>query len=325
MDSYFSLSPFCLLAAWTRISACPLFVCLRIALLVGVHNAGTMSMNDHIGRYATTDHLAVAIVRAQGTVATIADQHQLRGTPRQLLGQSLVASLLLATRLKGQGVLSLSLRNTGGFAHVRCDAIGMGQVRGMVTSSVREQLQSWNGVDPLLQGELQIEVSKQLSDEHQPYRSLVSLPTDSIPLAINGYLAHSEQIDACMMIDCRVNEDAVVEATGVYLERLPGAADEDPGIDHLHRHQQALADGHPMGLAGDRSDHGLLQRILPGCELIHLKDYPARFFCPCSADRFREALRGLAPADRAELADNGIISTECEFCRSVYHIPIDEL
>ena len=282
-------------------------------------------MDDHIGRYATTDHLAVAIVRGHHTVSTIANQHQLSGVPRQILGQGILASLLLATRLKGPGVLSLSLRNAGVFAHMRCDAIGLGQVRGMVTEGVREQLQAWNGVDALLRDETQLEVAKQLSDEHQPYRSMVALPGASVTAAMNGYLAQSEQIDACMLIDCRVNGEQVTEATAVYIERLPGAADEDPALEHLRRHQQALAEGQPMGLAGDHSDHGLLQRILPGSELIHLKDYPARFFCPCSAERFTQSLRGLGPEDRAELADNDIITTECEFCRTTYQIPLDEL
>ena len=92
-------------------------------------------MNDHITRYVTTDHLAIAVVRCTDTVATIAAQHELKGEPQQIMGEAITAALLMGTRLKGPGVLNFSLRCEAAFAHLRVDAIGMGSVRGMVTES----------------------------------------------------------------------------------------------------------------------------------------------------------------------------------------------
>ena len=136
-------------------------------------------MNDHITRYATTDHLAIAVVRCTDTVATIAAQHELTGEPQQILGEAITAALLMGTRLKGPGVLNFSLRCENTFSHMRVDAIGMGSVRAMVTESVREQLQQWNGVDALL-GPGEVEVSKQLAKKANP-TSRASPSTTSSP------------------------------------------------------------------------------------------------------------------------------------------------
>lgn len=281
-------------------------------------------MPDHMTRYATSDHLAVAVVRATDTVATIAAQHDVQGEPRRILGEAITASLLMATRLKGPGVLSFSLRTSSCFAHLRVDAIGLGSVRAMVTDTVRAGLQAWNGVDALL-GPGEVEVVKQLAQESQPYRSTIQLDRGEVVWAANRYLAVSEQVDACLLIDVRERDGALVEATGVYLQRLPGADDDGAGIAHLRRHQLALTEGRPMGLAGDQDDDGLIQRLIPGSPLQRLHDYPVGFHCPCSAERFITTLRGIPQHELRELAEDGVLETTCEFCRSVYRIPLDEV
>jgi len=282
------------------------------------------AMNDHITRYATSDHLAIAVVRCTDTVATIAAQHGLQGEPLRVLGEAITASLLMATRLKGPGVMHLSLRNQGVFAHLRVDAIGLGSVRAMITETVREQLLQWNGVDPLL-GAGEIEVSKQLAQDQQAYRSTIALERGDATWAANRYLATSEQVDACVLSDVRVRKAQTIEATGVYIERLPGADEDESGVQHLRRHQLALTEGNPMGIAGDQDDDGLIQRLVPGSELVRLHQYDVGFHCPCSRDRFVSSLRSIANDQLHDLADNGILETTCEFCRTSYEIPLDEV
>lgn len=281
-------------------------------------------MNDHITRYATTDHLAIAVVRCTDTVTTITGQHGLTGEPQQIMGEAITATLLMGTRLKGPGVLNFSLRCEQAFAHLRIDAIGMGSVRGMVTESVREQLQNWNGVDQLI-GEGEVEVAKQLQQEAQPYLSRIAVDDIRPAWAANRYLATSEQVDACVLVDVRLKGGVVSEATGVYIERLPGADEEDSGVQQLRRHQQAFIDGKPMGLAGDHDDDGLIKRLVPGSELVNLHTYNVGFHCPCSRERFIGSLRGIDNKQLHELAENGLLKTTCEFCRTEYEIPLDEV
>ena len=201
-------------------------------------------MTDHITRYATTDHLAIAVVRCTDTVATIAGQHGLRGEPQQIMGEAITATLLMGTRLKGPGVLNFSLRCEQAFAHMRIDAIGMGSVRGMVTESVREQLQAWNGVDQLI-GAGEVEVVKQLQQEAQPYLSRIAVDDIRPAWAANRYLATSEQVDACVLVDVRLRDNQVSEATGVYIERLPGADEEDSGVQHYAATNRPLSMASP--------------------------------------------------------------------------------
>ena len=123
----------------------------------------------------------------------------------------------------------------------------------------------------------------------------------------------------------RLKDGQVAEATGVYLERLPGAEEEDSGVQHLRRHQQAFIDGTVMGIAGDQDDDGLVKRLVPGSELVRLHQYDAGFHCPCSRERFIGSLRGIDNAQLKDLAENGVLETTCEFCRTKYEIPLDEV
>jgi molecular chaperone Hsp33 len=279
-----------------------------------------------MARWVTEDHLAISLVRCTDTVRTIAaEQYGLSGGALRYFGDAIAASLLLATRLKGPGLLTFELSCTGAFDFVRCDAIGLGSIRGMIPESTWKTLTEWNGVD-VLDGPGQLRVTRRIEGAEQPYVSTLALEAGSVLLAANRYLTLSDQVDGMCHLDIRCNEDGSLrEAVGIYLERLPGGTDEDLALSHLRRHQEALAAGEAQGLAGDDDDHGLLERLLPGCKLVHLRDYDVGFHCPCSKERFRNTLSGFPNNQLQELAVDGVIETTCDFCHTVYRIPLDEV
>lgn len=278
-------------------------------------------MSDRMARFVTDAGYAAAVVRADRTVHTIArEQHGLADGPLAVMGEALVASLLLATRLKGPGLLTFSLATDGVFDHLRCDAIGLGSVRGLVLPGTGERLADWNGADRLV-GDGILTVGKQLHDEDLPYQSKLLVGSDSVARIANDYLVASEQVPAAIGIAVRpsATDD---RAAGIYLERLPGGELEHPLMEILLR----LRDD-PAGIAFDEADEAaLLQRLCPAATFRHLHTYDVGFHCPCSRERYIASLRNFPVERLSELTNGaGVIETVCDFCRTRYPIPLDDL
>ena len=279
-------------------------------------------MADRMGRYVTDAGYAVAVVRAPATLQVIGrDQHALADGPMAVLGEAILGSLLLATRLKGPGLLSLTMHTEGVFNHLRCDAIGLGSVRAMVLPTTSERLQAWNGVDALL-GPGMLTVSRQLRDEDQPYQSKLLIGDDRPARICNDYLVASEQVPAAIGVDLAIDGDAIT-ATALYLERLPGGEEEHPLMQHLLQLRDA-----PDDLAKHRHDDdlALLHALCPEATFRELHAYDVGFHCPCSRERYVANLRNFSKEQLSELTNGaGVIETVCDFCRSRYAIPLDDV
>lgn len=275
-------------------------------------------MTDRMARFVTDAGYAAAVVRSPATVREIAcDQHQLSGTPAGVLGEAIVGALLLATRLKGPGLLTFSLATDGVFDHFRCDAIGLGSVRAMVLPRTHERLAGWNGVDRLI-GDGLVTVGRQLREEEEPYHSKLLVQAESVPRIVNDYLVASEQVPAAI----GVVADGDQRAVGLYLERLPGGDPEHPLMTRLlHLREQPDAFDHA---AADPAT--LLAELCPEATFRQLHEYGVGFHCPCSRSRYVANLRNFSTDQLRELSNGaGVIETRCDFCRSFYPIPLDDL
>jgi len=279
-------------------------------------------MSDTIGRFVTDAGYAVAVVRAPATVLEIGrDQHRLSDGPLALLGQAVLGSLLLATRLKGPGLLTLEVAGEGAFDRLRCDAIGLGSVRAMVPPTTQERLAAWNGADPLLDSGV-LTVSRQLHHEDQPYQSKLLVGASDMARVCNDYLVTSEQVPAAIGVDLAVAGDQHT-ATALYLERLPGGDEEHPLMRVLLelRDRPELLGEHRHG-----DDEAVLRSLCPEATFRQLHRYRVGFHCPCSRERYIATLRNFSTEQLSELTNGaGVIDTVCEFCHSRYEIPLDDV
>lgn len=274
-------------------------------------------MADRMARFVTDAGYAAAVVDAGDTVRTIAvEQHTLAPGPAAVLGEALVGSLLLATRLKGPGLLTITLATDGVFDHLRCDAIGLGSVRGMVLPRTHTRLAEWNGVDRLV-GDGMLTVGRQLREEEEPYTSKLLVQADSAGRIVNDYLVASEQVPASV----GVGVDAE-RASGIYLERLPGGDPEHPLMAELLR----LRDAPAIDPAAAADPAAFLAQMCPEATFRQLHEYPVGFHCPCSRERYVANLRNFSTDQLRELSNGaGVVETLCDFCRSRYPIPLDDL
>lgn len=275
-------------------------------------------MTDHMGRYVCNAGAALSLARAGETARLIAcEQHGLRGEPARILGEALVAALVMATRLKGPGILVWQWSGQGLFRRLRVDAMGLGFVRALVDPELSEALRTWNGVDTLL-GAGTLQISRQLEQHQQPYTSTLAITDEDIPAQAQACLEHSDQVTAHIHCDVRLDaEGLITQADGLYVERLPGTTMLPGGLEALLAGRQALGD--------ETDDAALVTRLAGGATLQLLKDYPIRFHCPCERARFVATLRGFGQQQLIELSRDGIIPTRCDFCTSTYSIPLDEV
>ncbi|MDA3961091.1 MAG: Hsp33 family molecular chaperone HslO [Planctomycetota bacterium] len=274
-------------------------------------------MSDRIGRYVTDAGFAAAVVRCPATVEEVCvRQHGLGPRPATMLGEAIVAGLLLGTRLKGPGLLTAALAGEGAFRHFRVDAIGLGSVRAMVLPSTHEALAAWNGVDPLLSDGV-LTVERRLQDDTQPYQSKLLVAGDAIPSVFNQFLVASEQVMAAIAV--RVSDG---EAVGVYVERLPGADVTHP----LNELVIEMRDANSHPALNEADNAALLSALCPEATFRELHAYDVGFHCPCSRDRYIATLRGFKQTELTSLTNGaGVIETVCDFCRTRYDIPLDEV
>ena len=75
----------------------------------------------------------------------------------------------------------------------------------------------------------------------------------------------------------------------------------------------------------DVSTETLLYRLFNefGVRLVETHDVNAN--CRCSRERLLDTLKSFDAAALGDMADNGVISANCEFCASDYKFPLTEI
>ncbi len=276
-------------------------------------------MTDHISRFVSDDGFALSYVRCEATAELVGhQQHKLSGATLEFATKGMIASLLMGTRLKGRGMLSLNVQcDLGRIRDFRCDAMGMGYVRALIRTV--------DDGDALI-GNGNLTVMKQIEGSDQPFQSTVPINHDRFIHACNAYLRSSEQVQALMCYDITINENTVERANGFYLERLP-AADKHPDChlsnvyDELYESKQDYVRIDDKG-----NDEEVIGELFGKGELKKLRQYDVQFHCPCNKQRYADTLRAFGKDQLKELVnEKGVVPTICDFCLSEYEIPLDDL
>jgi molecular chaperone Hsp33 len=139
------------------------------------------------------------------------------------------------------------------------------------------------------------------------------------------YFHLSEQTRSSFTIGLHFDaEGRVAGAGGLFLQAMPGAADD--ALDRVERLVYGIA---PLGetFASGASRMDVCLRSFPFFDYNHLDDTPTRFYCQCSKERLGSYIRSM-PADELEdMAANGPfpMKVTCHNCGSVYEYSKSEL
>jgi molecular chaperone Hsp33 len=241
---------------------------------------------------------------------------------RDLLGEAVAASLLLAATIKFDGVLSLQLQGDG-FVHLllaQCTS-GLG-VRGLARYREDGERVAESAAEPRvadLIGAGNLTVTLETDEGAQRYQGIVPITGERLAESLQGYFENSEQLPTRLWLyaDAR-------GASGMLLQRLPGGGGGrsqvgDAEVDDAWRRVQLIGDTLTREELRTLSDLEILRRLFNEDDLRLFEPSPVYFRCRCSRERVAGMLQGLGESEtRAVLAERGEVEVRCDFCNRAY-------
>jgi molecular chaperone Hsp33 len=239
---------------------------------------------------------------------------------RDILGEAVAASLLLAGTIKFEGVLSLQLQGDGS-VHLllaQCTS-GLG-VRGLARYRDDEDEDSpgARGIRDLL-GAGNLTVTLETDDGAQRYQGIVPITGDRLADSLQVYFENSEQLPTRLWLYADDNG-----VSGMLLQRLPaesGRASEStaPAVDDAWRRVQMIGDTLTPEELRTLADVEILHRLFNEDDLRLFEPSPVYFRCRCSRERVAGMLQGLGESEtRSVLEERGEVEVRCDFCNRAY-------
>jgi molecular chaperone Hsp33 len=248
------------------------------------------------------------------------------GAIRDILGEAVAASLLLAATVKFEGVLSLQLQGEGP-VHLllaQCTS-GLG-VRGLARYQEGKEASAIGaagvGAGGMSTADLigvgNLTVTLETDDGAQRYQGIVPITGDRLADSLQVYFENSEQLPTRLWLYA---DDR--GACGMLLQRLPthGGAPHTavPAVDDAWRRLQLIADTLTPEELRSLTDAEILHRLFNEDDVRLFEPSPVYFRCRCSRERVAGMLQGLGETEtRSILAERGEVEVRCDFCNRGY-------
>lgn len=246
-----------------------------------------------------------------------------------LLGEFLVASVLLSGTIKYQGRFVLQIRSEGKIPMLMVEATNDKKIRGIARLATTEgfdgeqqsvAIEDDDDFDVLFtKGTLVVIVDP--SDGEQ-YQSLVPLEGNSLESCLVHYFAQSEQLGTSIHLAA----DGV-NAAGFLIQQLPAQlVPAQKTRDEQWDHHLILGNTVKAKELLELEGPVLIQRLY-GEETIRVMTTEAvEFECSCSTERTARALVAIDPVElEALFSELGSVSMLCEFCQTNYEFNRESL
>ena len=228
---------------------------------------------------------------------------------RDTLGQAVAASLLLASTIKFEGVLSLQLQGDGPvhLMLVQCtDGLG---VRGL--ARFREDGHDRSKFGAMF-GSGTLTVTLETESAAQRYQGIVPITGGRLSEALQLYFENSEQLPTRLWLHADAQG-----ASGMLLQRLPAEFSEQ--IEDDWRRVQIIGDTLTAEELRTLSDQEILHRLFNEDDVRLYEPAPVYFRCRCSRERVAGMLQGLGEQENQSIiAERGEVEVRCDFCNRAY-------
>ncbi|MGH8217682.1 MAG: Hsp33 family molecular chaperone HslO [Steroidobacteraceae bacterium] len=250
---------------------------------------------------------------------------------RELLGEAVSASVLLAATLKFRGTLTLQLQGGSGAvrllvaqcthdfrvrAVVRADAERLAAPERAFAGLTTDVFHGLVGTD----GRLVVTV--EAAEREARYQGIVPLEGDSFAECLEQYFASSEQLPTRV----RLAADET-HAAGLLIQKLPGergTADDSEARSAWNAVEQGVGAVLRSELLGAPVER-VLTRNFSHEDLRLYAGSPVRFECRCTADRVAALLRALGADEVRDIVqEQGAVTVTCDFCNRPFRFdPLD--
>jgi len=253
----------------------------------------------------------------------------------RLLGEAMMTGAIVAQSLKFDGRLVVQCHGTneGAVSLLMADCTTAGNIRGYArwdAEKLKEiELDSKNpGADVLLGGGTFSMTIDQGPDMDQ-YQGIAAIEGESLSSCAEHYFNQSEQIPTRIHLACGQSIDASGthwSGGGIMIQKIAddeARTDASPPWETAQQLFATLTDAELID--PDVSTETLLYRLFNefGVRVVETHDVNAT--CRCSRERLLDTLKSFDEDALNDMADDGVISANCEFCATDYKFSIAEI
>lgn len=251
-----------------------------------------------------------ALVRLNETWKQITVQHQYPERIQRLLGESVAATVLLASGLKDKPKVSIQLQGEGPLRLLLIQCAADLRVRGMA------QWRPFSDDETLL-GEGRLAVTLDTGKRNGLFQGIVPLVSAELTSCLESYFVRSEQLPTRMVLEATADSVA-----GLMLQTLPGQSHDSSDFEHA----AALAKTVKQGELFEEPAQALLPRLFSDYLIRLFKPRPVLHDCRCTPEHLARVARLIGKDELGTiLADEGAVELTCEFCNRAFRYDADDV
>ena len=227
---------------------------------------------------------------------------------KKLLGETLLATVLLAGSLKFQGTLTLQFNGEGPIRILVASCNHELQVRGL--AKYDEQAQQHEFATAFNQGRLVITITP--DNAVKPYQSIIAINGQSIAECLEYYFAQSEQL----LTKFRLITDET-RAAGMLIQQLPVKNLDIEKFTQLAVQIQGAALNEQALL--NLSNIELLQQVYTDQDIRLFDSKAVEFKCSCNVEKMRNAIKVMGEKEAFSLLSTlRVLEVRCEYCNKTH-------
>jgi molecular chaperone Hsp33 len=249
------------------------------------------------------------IARLDEVYQTIINQRPYPPAVKKLLGEALVACLMLVGSIKFEGELSLQFQGNEALPMIIIQCDHLLNLRGF--ARFKEGLTDKDYEKAFLNGQMNFLVNQ--SHQTEIYQSIIPITSHSMSENLMNFFAQSEQIATQIII---VSNDQ--EVVGMLLQLLPGQDTEQR--EQFWEYATVIgATLSPEELL-TLENKEILRRLYHETDIRLLLEKEARFQCRCNMEKMQSLLKVFGEQEVKDLLDEtGKIDITCDFCSQHYY------
>ena len=259
------------------------------------------------GRLIRLDEAYEAAIQAHGYPPAI----------RSLIGETMVLTAILASALKYDGVFTLQVQGDGPVSLIMADITSDGAMRAYAKLRVGVTQDDIDGASiPQTVGAGHMAFTVDQGPDTDRYQGITEITGATLAECAQNYFRQSEQLETAIAITADADN---VRAAGLMVQRLPKSRDGEQEEEDWRRAVVLMSSITSKELLDrDLTSAKILFRLYheDGIRLYDPRDL--RHECRCSEERVSRTLRSFPREEIADMAEDGIITVTCEFCRTDY-------
>lgn len=273
------------------------------------------------------------IVRLDTVLASAFGRQDYPQSVKQMLAETMALTASLSGIIKFDGIFTLQAQGDGPLNLLMSDITSDGDMRGYARfheEGVSDAMSRTGSLVPKLLGSGHLALTVDQGEETERYQGIVELTGGSIADCAQEYFSQSEQLETAVIVVSQIDDDQLPRSAALMVQRMPGEAEEtvarDMEDEAWHRAVVLMSSIQSEELLGDDlSASQVLYRLYheDGVRIFPQKD--VRHTCRCSRNRVGQTLASFPQAEIEEMADNGVVTVTCEFCKTDYRFGKEDM